>query len=178
MYRYSLFLFFVFYFSYNDLTFSAGPSDLYSIGVAIPGDSGFFVSTTKNSLQDSIIVICLPEKRKCEANGSDFVANEKEDETVMDVVTGKNIYTYYFHGNTLPEEFAIAVIYPKFNKLDYAINFDERRNVAIKFKKQRFDVFFCASNEGLHFYSASKNIHLYYSLGYDLEADCPGELYK
>ena len=37
---------------------------------------------------------------------------------------------------------------------------------------------YCLSSEGVHILSKPDNVHLYYSLGYDVEANCSDEVYR
>ncbi|EAV2737566.1 hypothetical protein PD335_005106 [Salmonella enterica] len=144
------------------------------------GKSGILISTTNKSLRDNIVLICSPIKRVCKSVSSDFFIDEKSNEAVEDVATGKSIYTYYTPVNKSREDIDldIAIIYPKANMEDFTVKFDEKNNILIDDNNLKTVISSCTSTEGIHVYSDSKDIHLYYSLGYEIRANCSKEVYK
>lgn len=150
----------------------------YSIGIVSSGKSGILVSTTNKSLRDNAVLICSPIKRVCKSVSSDFFIEEKSNEAVEDMATGKSIYTYYTSVNKSREDIDIAIIYPKANMEVFTVKFDKKNNILIDGNNLKTVISSCASTEGIHVYSDSKDIHLYYSLGYDVRANCSEEVYK
>ncbi|MCG3100653.1 hypothetical protein MAQ58_14480 [Enterobacter sp. DRP3] len=58
------------------------------------------------------------------------------------------------------------------------VKFDGEHGFIVKNGKVE-DVFsYCTSSEGVHVLSKFDDIHLYYSLGYEVEATCSDEVYK
>lgn len=152
-----------------------------SIGVVSSMDSKLQVSTTIGSLRDDGILICLAEKNACIAyQASDFSKTIAND-SVEDVATGKNIYSYSFDGSKdhyLDRGISVAFIFPKGSIKASDVDFIRGRGFIIKKGNVKDVISYCLSSEGLHVLSKLDNIHLYYSLGYDVEANCSDEVYK
>lgn len=160
------------------LSHAGEPSDSFSVGIVSSDSLGFLVSTTEKSLRDDVVLICSPIKRVCEPVLSKFFINEKKNEAVEDVATEKSIYTYRTTNLRSEEGINIAIIYPKNNTGKLNVKIDENHNISIKNNNIKTVISYCTSNEGIHIYSNTKNTHLYYSLGYEIKANCSEEIYK
>lgn len=160
------------------LTYANELDNSDSVGIVSYSSSKIFISTTKKSLRNDLILICSQVTQMCESISSDLFSIEKKDEAVEDLATEKDIHTYYTFSNKSKEEIDIAIIYSKDSEGKYIVGFDKQYNVVIYNNDLKSIISTCTSNEGMHVYSDSKNIHLYYALGYNVEANCLEEVYK
>jgi len=152
-----------------------------SIGVVSSFDSKLQISTTKGSLRGDSILICLAEKNPCTAyQASDFskvIAND----SVEDVATGETIYSYSFDSSKvryLERGVGVAFIFPEGSVKASDVDFNGRQGFIIKKGGVKDIISYCLSSEGVHILSKPGNVHLYYSLGYDVKANCSDEVYK
>ncbi|EEH2569821.1 hypothetical protein GYD59_004674, partial [Salmonella enterica] len=66
----------------------------FTIGIVIRDNSVTLVSTTEKSLQDKVVLTCFSLKKICKPILSDALVAVGESESVEDIATGENIYTY------------------------------------------------------------------------------------
>lgn len=142
---------------------------------------GIQISTKKDSLLDDTILICSSVKRVCSSyQGNDF-SNGKSDDRIEDVETGENIPTYYCNtekNKDFQTGIYLAFIYSDKNTKVPSISFTDHQNIIISNRKTKNIVHYCTSSEGVHVISKSGDLHLYYSLGYGVEANCSDEVYE
>lgn len=150
------------------------------VGVAKFDEAEIQISTTKDDLSNDNVLICNSIEKKCTPyNGGDFLKIEVSS-NVEDISGGKTVFSFGYkklvstHYNS---EVDVAFIYPKKEKL---LGIEFYKDNEFKIHKQGVDdiVSYCTSSEGVHVYSKSGSIHLYYSLGYDVEATCSDEVYE
>lgn len=150
------------------------------VGVAKFDEAEIQISTTKDDLSNDNILICNSMEKKCTPyNGSDFLKGEVSS-TVEDVSGGKKVFSFGYKkpvGTHYSSEVDVAFIYPKKEKL---LGIEFYKDNEFKIHRQGVDdiVSYCTGSEGVHVYSKSGSIHLYYSLGYDVEATCSDEVYE
>lgn len=70
----------------------------------------------------------------------------------------------------------LSFIYPENEKVDFSFN--GGNEITFKSNGVRQDFYSCISSEGVHVYSGNSNLHLYYSLGYDVKPTCSEHVYK
>jgi len=159
---------------------AASQSVLVPVGVAKFDEAGIEISTTKDDLSNDNVLICNSMEKKCTPyNGGDFL-NVGVSGNVEDISGGKTVFSFGYkklvstHYNS---EFDVALIYPKKEKL---LGVEFYKDNEFKIHKQGVDdiVSYCTSSEGVHVYSKSGSVHLYYSLEYDVEATCSDEVYE
>ncbi|EMR5618628.1 hypothetical protein WJW69_001744 [Salmonella enterica] len=150
----------------------------FTIGIVIRDNSVTLVSTTEKSLQDKVVLTCFSLKKICKPILSDALVAVGESESVEDIATGKNIYTYSLPYDELLTDIGIAIIYPKNNANKINVYLKSENNISITVDGLRYRIYSCTSNEGVHVYSDLKNAHLYYSLGYEIKANCPVDVYE
>lgn len=144
-------------------------------------NSGVQISTTKNSLHGDSVLICSATKKPCSVYQSDDFSIAKPNDSVEDIATGKSIYTYSIFGSKsykLQSETTVAFIFKTGSIGANNVEFDGKHSFVIKSGKIKYVISYCTSSEGVHVLSKSDDIHLYYSLGYEVEASCSGEVYK
>lgn len=152
-----------------------------SIGIVSFNDSEMQLSTTKNTLREESVLICSFERKSCGAYlGSDFSSRNTND-AVEDVAAGNKIYTYSYNGaNRIEPQLGTIVAFishsDEIKIVD--VKFNGRRGLIINGGKIKGVYTYCTSSEGVHIVSGSGDAHLYYSLGYEVEANCSGEGYK
>ncbi|CAD5355809.1 conserved exported protein of unknown function [Enterobacter cancerogenus] len=152
-----------------------------SIGVVSSLNSKLQFSTTKGSLLGDGILICMVEKYACTVYQTSDFSKVIANDSVEDVATGKSIYSYSFHGSKgqyLERGVGVVFIFPKGSIKASDVDFDREGGVIIKKRATKDIISYCLSSEGVHVISRFDNIHLYYSLGYDVEANCSDEVYK
>ncbi|MEJ5074336.1 hypothetical protein WH357_18670 [Enterobacter ludwigii] len=150
-----------------------------SVGIVKSEQSGIQFSTTKESLDGDIISICSLKDALCKSyEGSEFSIMTVDD-SVEDVATGKNIYTFGYNDkqtDKLNSGTYLSFIYPEKVKADFSFN--GGNEITFKSNDVRQDFYSCTSSEGVHVYSGNRNLHLYYSLGYDVKPTCAEDVYK
>ena len=127
------------------------------------------------------ILICLAEKNTWTPyHASDFskvIAND----SVEDVATGETIYSYSFYSSKvqyLEKGVGVAFIFSEGRIKASDVDFNGGRFFIIKKGGVKDVITYCLSSEGVHVLSKLDNVHLYYSLGYDVEANCSDEVYR
>lgn len=152
-----------------------------TVAIVSSENSEIQISTTKDTLRGDNVLICLAEKKYCIAyHGSDF-SSVKPNNFVEDVATGGNIYTYSLGGfktEKLQGGIILAFILSGNNIKVSDVRFDGQHSFIIKSSKVEDIISYCTGSEGVHVLSKFGGIHLYYSLGYDVEANCSDEVYK
>lgn len=150
----------------------------FAIGVVTHNDSRLLMTTTEDSLQDEIVIMCSPMNEKCKPVRNDFSPAPEKNESVEDVAAGKQIYSY----STLDDVFwggiNIAIIYPKAKIGKINVTPGGENHILISDNSFEYNIFLCTSREGVHIYSDYKKIHLYYALGYEVIASCSKEVYE
>lgn len=150
------------------------------VGVAKFDGAGIQISTTKDDLSNDNVLICSSMEKKCTPyNGSDFLKGE-ESSNVEDVSGGKTVFSFDYKKPVsahYQSEVDVAFIYLKKENLP---DIEFYKDNKFKVHRQGVDdiVSYCTSSEGVHVYSKSGSVHLYYSLGYDVEATCSSEVYE
>lgn len=152
-----------------------------SIGIVSFNDSEMQISTTKNTLREESILICSYERKYCNAYpGSDF-SSIKTNDAVEDIAAGDKIYTYSYNGaNHIEPQLETSIAFISHGdeiKID-DVKFNGRHGLIINSKSITGFYIYCTSSEGVHVMSRSGDAHLYYSLGYEVEANCSDEVYK
>lgn len=155
----------------NELTSSL------AIGIVTRDNSSLLISTTKKSLRDDIVLICSPVNRVCKSILSESLVVVGANESVEDVATGKNIYTYSILDDKSLTDIDIAIVHPKASTGKVNVTFGGD-NILVTANKHKYSISLCASNEGVHIYSDPKKFHLYYSLGYEVIANCSEGVYE
>ena len=180
MYKILTVPYFILFFIFPCTTNAEELHDKLSIGIVNSDSTGIQVSTTKDSLRSDIVLICSPIKLVCTPILGDLFSAGAPNEAVEDVVTGKNIYTYYNAtlDNKLQPAIDIAVIYPKENAERFNVKFDGRHRLLINANNLKKVISSCTSREGVHVFSNDGDVHWYYSLGYEVMASCSDEVYK
>jgi len=151
-----------------------------SVGIAKVDEAGIQISTTKDDLSNDNVLICSSMEKKCTPyNGSDFLKGE-ESSNVEDVSGGKTVFNFHYKkpvSSHYQSEFDVAFIYLRKENLPDVEFYKDNK---FKIHEQGVDGVFsyCTSSEGVHVYSKSGSVHLYYSLGYDVEATCSSEVYE
>lgn len=163
------------------MTNAMGVSTPLSVGIVSFDNYRIQISTTKETLRGENILICSSVEKSCAPyQGNDF-SNMKPEGAIEDVATGGNIYTYYYndiHRHKMQAETSLAFIFPGNEVKVDDVEFNGQRDFIIQSEKVK-DVFtYCTSSEGVHVLSHSGSVHLYYSLGYEVEVSCPDEAYK
>lgn len=157
-----------------------GPN-LLSVAIVSSETSGIQISTTKDSLRGDNVLICSSTKKPCSVYRGDDFSIIKPNASVEDVATGKNIYTYSIFDSKsqkLQTGTTLAFIFKASGGGGDNVKFDGEHGFIVKNGKVE-DVFsYCTSSEGVHVLSKLDDIHLYYSLGYEVEATCSDEVYK
>lgn len=150
------------------------------IGIVSFNNSKMQMSTTKN-LREENVLICSYARKHCDAySGCDF-SSEKTNDAVEDAVDGNKMYTYSYnganrHGSQLNTSIAF-ISYGGEIKVD-DVKFNGQRSLIINGKRFR-DIFeYCTKSEGVNVVSRSGDVHIYYFLGYEVEANCSDEVYK
>lgn len=172
-------LFFLLSFSY--LSQANEVPTLLNIGIVSSLNSESQISTTKDSLRGNGIIICLAEKNSCTTYQESDFSSVQANDSVEDVETGKRIYSYSFNGpknQYLKSGIGLAFIFPRGDIKASDVDFNGKQSFTIKKGKVKDVISYCLSSEGVHVLSKLDNIHLYYSLGYDVEANCSQEVYK
>ncbi|EPO3374185.1 hypothetical protein [Enterobacter hormaechei] len=149
-----------------------------AIGIVTRDNSSLLISTTKKSLRDDIVLICSPVNRVCKSILSESLVVVGANESVEDVATGKNIYTYSLLDDKSLTDIDIAIVHPKASTGKVNVTFGVENNILVTDNKHKYSISLCASNEGVHIYSDPKKFHLYYSLGYEVMANCSEGLYE
>lgn len=160
---------------------ATGISTPLSVGVVSFDKSAIQISTTKNTVLGDNILICSSIKKSCDHyQGSDF-SSVTPNNAVEDVATGKSIYTYSYsntHRQELQAGISLALIFDGREIQAKDIEFDGINILKIQNKQIRDVISYCTSSEGVHVLSQPRDIHLYYTLGYEVEANCPDEVYQ
>ncbi|VTM10863.1 Uncharacterised protein [Raoultella terrigena] len=89
------------------------PLPLY-MAIVSSDNSGVQISTTKNSLHGDSVLICSATKKPCSVYQSDDFSIAKPNDSVEDIATGGNIYTYSIFGSKsykLQSEITVAFIF-------------------------------------------------------------------
>jgi hypothetical protein len=152
-----------------------------SVAIVASDNSGVQISTTKDSLHGDGILICSATKKSCSVYQCDDFSSAKSNDTVEDVATGEKIYTYSlidYRNYKLLTEITLAFIFKGSSIGAKDVKFDGHRSFIINNNKIKHIISYCTSSDGVHVLSKFENIHLYYSLGYEVEANCPDEVYK
>lgn len=152
-----------------------------SIGIVTPDILNIQISTQKDSLLGDTVLICSLVKKVCSPyQGNDF-SNGKPNDRIEDVETGENIHTYYYNtakNKDFETGMYLAFIYSDKNTKMPDISFTDHQDIIISNEKLKYAVHYCTSSEGVHVISKSSDLHLYYSLGYEVEANCSDEVYE
>lgn len=159
---------------------AASQSVLVPVGVAKFDEAGIKVSTTKDDLSNDNVLICSSIEKKCTPyNGSDFLKGE-ESSNVEDVSGGRTVFSFDYKKPVsahYQSRVDVAFIYlKKENHPDIEFYKDNKFKIHV----QGVDdiVSYCTSSDGVHVYSKSGSVHLYYSLEYDVEVTCSSEVYE
>lgn len=152
-------------------------SSVVSLGIVKSEQSGIQLSTTKESLDGDTISICSLKDTLCKSYQGSAFSIMTVDDSVEDVATGKNIYTFSYnkHADELNSGAYLLFIYPENEKADFSFN---GGGVTFKGNGVRQSFYSCTSSEGVHVYSGNNKLHLYYSLGYDVKPTCSEDVYK
>lgn len=152
-----------------------------AIGIVSFNNAEMQILTTKKTLSKENILICSYARKSCNAyQGSDF-SSKKTNGALEDVAAGNKIYTYSFNSanhQELQSETILAFIFHDDEIKTDDIKFNGQRGLIINSRKIKDVLTYCTSSEGVHVVSRSGDVHLYYSLGYEVEANCPDEVYK
>ena len=174
-------LFLAGYFCLACLAHADGRDMSMSIGVVSFDNSDIQISTTKDTLRGDDVLICPAAKNSCRFyHGSDF-SIAKPNYSVEDVATGKNVYTYTLINSKnykLQAQTTLAFIFHGNSIKTSDVRFDDQGRFIIKNDKNENIISYCTSSEGVHVLSKPGDVHLYYSLGYEIEANCSDEVYK
>jgi hypothetical protein len=104
----------------------------------------------------------------------------EESSNVEDVSGGKTVFSFDYKkpvSTHYQSEVDVAFIYPKKEKLP-GVEFYKDNEFKIHGQGVDDIVSYCTGSEGIHVYSKFGSVHLYYFLGYDVEATCSDEVYE
>lgn len=164
------------YMAYADRTFTP-----ISVAIGLSQKSEIQISTTKDSLRGDDVLICLAEKKSCTPyQGSEFLKIQPND-SVEDIATGEKIYTFFLKNSkneSFQAEISLAFILHGGGVKTSNVKFNGNNSYIILNNEIKSVFTYCKSSEGVHFYSNSGDIHLYYSLGYAVDSNCSDEVYK
>lgn len=143
-------------------------SSLVSVGIVKSEQSGIQLSTTKESLDGDVISICSLNNALCKSYQGSAFSIMTVDDSVEDVATGKNIYTFSYNKQVgeLNSGTYLSFIYPENERADFSFN---GAGITFKGNGVRQNFYSCTSSEGVHVYSENNELHLYCSLGYDVK---------
>lgn len=164
----------------SDLYAEEPPTPLF-VAIVSSDNSGVQISTTKNSLSGDGVLICPAIEKPCSVYQGDDFSIAKSSDSVEDVATGKSIYTYSLYNSKkhkLQAGTTLAFIFKRNGIGVNDVKFDGRHSFVIRNDKINNIISYCTSSEGVHVISKFDGIHLYYSLGYEVEANCSDEVYK
>jgi hypothetical protein len=139
----------------------------------------FSMLTTKIILSTDIIFI---ENEKNKIKGDQF-KDTGISTVASDELDGKEVHKYvlinnsYVFTNDFPG-IALIISSDEFNKNNLTIN-KVGDGLVIKKDKKEYAFSLCNSQEGIHLYSKDNEskIHLYYSLGYEIQPTCSDDVY-
>lgn len=162
------------------LSDAAGAQTSFSVGVVNHSNNGIQISAGKRSLRDDTIIICPVTKKRCRSYAGTLFFEVTADENIDDIATGQTMHTYYTPG---PNKGAVSrgdivIIYPKKQENHMTVKFESHGQLTVLDGKNKSIIFHCTSYEGLHIYTESKKVHIYYPLGYGVEASCPDEVFQ
>jgi hypothetical protein len=125
-----------------------------AIGIVTRDNSSLLISTTKKSLRDDIVLICSPINRVCKSILSESLVVVGANESVEDVATGKNIYTYSLSDDKSLTDIDIAIVHPKASTGKINVTFGGENNILVTGNKHKYSISLCTSNEGVHIYNS------------------------
>lgn len=159
-------------------------SNVINVGVINIRDGAEVMSVTKSSLINDNVLLCSKLERKCYHLSGDKFSRTKPDENASDVAGGKEITSYIYNGDDLDrvtDKFSQVIIYPAEMEKNLQARFLKPNDeMSIILNNVHVDVRMCSSPEGLHIYSPQfkSAMHIYYSLGYDVNPTCNESVYQ
>ncbi|MGU3416730.1 hypothetical protein ACLBW0_24655 [Enterobacteriaceae bacterium C34A] len=171
---------FNFLFLLSSLSYADESETSLYVGVVGSNDKGVQMATTKESLSGDAVLICSTITRTCKSYSANLFYAGGLNQYVEDLATGGDIYTYYLKSGRMDYSSSVdmAIVYPKNKVGEVVVKYNEKGQLTVW--DGRINSIFnqCTSSEGVHVYSKASHVHLYYPLGYEVEANCSEEVYK
>lgn len=180
--KYILFILYCF----SGLTFALD-TNILSIGFFSYSLNEKILYSTETDLNNKMVTVCVNNlynnsEIKCyKLKGRDFQKTEQGNDG-YNSKNGLPLVKYNYRGelNDDNDGLFFAFVYSKNHKPEIHFTAQDSSNFTIKYSHLTLKLATCLSTEGLYFYDKNKpnNLKLYYSLGYDVESNCPEYLYS